>query len=116
MITPSVISELTDDGTRLQLHLSYARSLSVVGAALATAFPTAESWDTVRSSDEFIQEMNHLAEVFRGIRERVLSAESEEQLYSVITLEYDMATSAVIGFAEKYKIPVEDLVFLLSHL
>ena len=106
---------LTDAAVKLSLHLSYLRSLSAVGAALHRKFPTSEEWEQVRNTEDFIADMNHFAEVMDNIRIEMLKAENPEEVEEATLRLYDVAVDSLSVFAEKYDIPIEDLVYVMVH-
>lgn len=102
------------DAIRLSLYLSYIRSFAIVGQALASAFPTEADWNKVRSSPEFIGDLNYLAGVLTTIK---LNADNltDDELEQFITTNYDLAAEAMMDFSQKYAVPVEDLLYVLIH-
>jgi len=110
----------TESALRLCLYLSYIRSMSIVGQALAREFPTEAQWQTVRASPEFIEDLNHFTTILEDVKLQGMELAAREitdpaELIKFIGQQYDIAAESLEDFATKYRIPVEDLVYVLIH-
>lgn len=99
------------------LHLTYARSLAVVGVALMTMYPTREGFLELLSDPEFQEEVGAFADVVDDIRrlQAVIDPSDVEQVAATVEPHYDRACEAVQLTAERLIVDPEDLIAFLVH-
>lgn len=96
--------------------LSYLRSAFIVGAALASKFPTEDEWQEAITDQEFIDAIAYTMEARREIvaEAEESKVETVEELQQILEPHYDRMLGGLEDLAEELDVSVEDLLYIFS--
>lgn len=101
-------------GMALLLHLSSLRSSVLVGRALATSFPTEESWLAAMNDPALRETLDSFAQLLEEIQQ--VSLATPEDLLKFGEQHYTRALECVETFAERIGVSPMDLLAVSIHL
>jgi hypothetical protein len=115
MQEPDQIKELTYAALAATLELSRLRSQILVGLALATKFPSDESWWELVSSSDYIETLNSLAEIIQDISSdpAVIDQVTPESVAQASDRHYGRAIECVQVLCEQVEVSPDDLLNVL---
>lgn len=98
--------------------LTIARSYFIVGAALATHYPTAELWEQAMNDGDILEALHDFTTVLDNIAregEEEFDFLDMEAVTSLSEEHYEEAKQAVEHYADSLQIPADDLLVLLME-